>query len=300
MAKSNNNSPAARKPSKAPEGKSRPKCGIIMPISAIDNLSEAHWAEVNSILSDAIELEGFEANLVSSTEEVGIIQKTIIQNLYDNPVVVCDVSGKNPNVMFELGIRLAFDKPTIIVKDDKTSYSFDTSPIEHLNYPRDLRFTQIVDFKTKLAHKVRSTFEASQNDPNYTTFLKHFGQFKVARIDQTEVSGLEYVLDELKSVKESMTKLERSTRVPLPDRTLGPGITFDTKHLSAEDLREVTKHIVDAVPDSRVVRTFDGSRIHVVLPAEFRNDNLEVARNYLQGVEPRLLRTRQTDESTNE
>jgi hypothetical protein len=35
-------------------------------------------------------------------------------------------------------MRLAFDRPTIIVKDDLTTYSFDTSPIEHLEYPRDL------------------------------------------------------------------------------------------------------------------------------------------------------------------
>jgi hypothetical protein len=53
------------------------------------------------------------------------------------------VSGKNPNVMFELGIRLAFDKATIIIKDDKTDYSFDTSVIQHIPYPRDLRHNQI-------------------------------------------------------------------------------------------------------------------------------------------------------------
>src|SRR5688572_2865951 len=140
-----------------PTPTAKPKCGIVMPISAIDNLSEAHWIEVGDILSDAITAAGFDPNLVSTTEEVGIIQKTIIQNLYDNPVVVCDVSGKNPNVMFELGMRLAFDRPTIIVKDDKTSYTFDTSPIEHLGYPRDLRFSQIVQFKTKLTEKIKST-----------------------------------------------------------------------------------------------------------------------------------------------
>lgn len=75
--------------------------------------------------------------------------------MYENPIVVCDVSGKNPNVMFELGIRLAFDKPTIIIKDDKTSYSFDTSPIEHLEYPRDLRYNRIEDFKSKLTDKIK-------------------------------------------------------------------------------------------------------------------------------------------------
>lgn len=80
---------------------SRSVCGLVMPISEIDGCSETHWAEVQDILSDAIEETGFEANLVSNADDVGLIHKRIIQNLYENPLVVCDVSGKNPNVMFE-------------------------------------------------------------------------------------------------------------------------------------------------------------------------------------------------------
>lgn len=187
-------------------------CGIVMPISALDDCSEAHWSDVRSILTDAIDAAGFSANLVSDADDVGIIQKRIIQNLYGNPIVVCDVSGKNPNVMFELGMRLAFDKPTIIVKDDRTSYSFDTSPIEHLQYPRDLRFGQIVEFKAKLAEKIKNTHKEAVKNPEYTTFLKHFGEFKVAKLETKEVSGTEYILDELqRSMRLVMQKLD-STR----------------------------------------------------------------------------------------
>ena len=172
-----------------------PVCGIVMPISAIDGCGEAHWADVLEILSEAIDAAAFVPNVVSNADDVGIIHKRIIQNLYDNPIVVCDVSGKNPNVMFELGLRLAFDKPTIIVKDDKTAYSFDTSAIEHLDYPRDLRFSRIVDFKTKLSAKIQATHKKSTSDPSYTTFLKHFGEFTVAKLDKKEVSGQEYILE---------------------------------------------------------------------------------------------------------
>lgn len=185
-------------------------CGIVMPISTLDGCSEGHWGDVLEIITESIEEAGFDANLVSNADDVGIIQKRIIQNLYENPIVVCDVSGKNPNVMFELGMRLAFDKPTIIIKDDKTSYSFDTSPIEHIEYPRDLRFSRIVDFKTKLAEKIKATFEKSSTDSSYTTFLKHFGEFKVAKIDKKEVSGQEFIIDELKSIKIGMRRLERN------------------------------------------------------------------------------------------
>lgn len=178
-------------------------CGIVMPISAIDNCSESHWTDVQEILSDAIDSAGFTPNVVSNADDVGIIQKRIIQNLYENPIVVVDVSGKNPNVMFELGLRLAFDKPTIIVKDDKTSYSFDTSPIEHLEYPRDLRYAKIVEFKEGLRSKIEATHQKATSDKNYTTFLKHFGTFTVAKLDTQEVSKEDYILEELRGLRQA-------------------------------------------------------------------------------------------------
>lgn len=191
------------------ENTEAPVCGVVMPISAMDGCGEGHWIEVLSIVTSAIESAGFSANLVSNGDEVGIIHKRIIQNLYDNPIVVCDVSAKNPNVMFELGMRLAFDKPTIIIKDDQTSYSFDTAPIEHLEYPRDLRFSKIVEFRERLASKVKATHAKAQNDPSYTPFLKHFGEFKVARIEKEEVSGQEFILEELRNLRVAIQRSEQ-------------------------------------------------------------------------------------------
>src|SRR5438046_115686 len=145
---------------------SRPVCGLIMPISAIDGVSENHWTESDQSCPRRLNRLGL--NRTSSAPlRMWALFKNGSSKTYRNPIVVCDVSGKNPNVMFELGLRLAFDKPTIIVKDDKTSYSFDTSPIEHLEYPRDLRFGKIVEFKEKLADKICKTHEKSKNDPTY-------------------------------------------------------------------------------------------------------------------------------------
>jgi hypothetical protein len=101
--------------------KDKPQCGIIMPISAIEDCPASHWNEVKRILESAILAAGYSPLLVSDANDSGVIQKRIVQNIYDNEIVVCDVSCKNPNVMFELGMRLAFDKPTIIVMDKKTN-----------------------------------------------------------------------------------------------------------------------------------------------------------------------------------
>ena len=144
-----------------------------MPISAMEGCSAEHWVEVKAIISEAIHAiadPSFVVRLVSDADDVGVIQKRIVQNVYASDIVVCDVSGKNPNVMFELGMRLAFDKPTVIVKDDKTDYSFDTGVIEHLGYPRDLRFGRMVAFKQALAEKVVATYKTARDDPKHSTF----------------------------------------------------------------------------------------------------------------------------------
>jgi nucleoside 2-deoxyribosyltransferase len=170
-----------------------------MPISGFDGYSAEHWEDVLAILKDSAHAAMFDADLVSTAKDAGVIQKRIIQNLYNCDIVICDVSGKNANVMFELGLRLAFDKPTILVKDDATAYSFDTSVIEHLQYPRDLRYHSILAFKDKLAQKLGATFVAAQ-DPGYVSFLKNFGQYQVSKLQSQEVSLGEYIVGEIREL----------------------------------------------------------------------------------------------------
>ncbi|MBH0011388.1 hypothetical protein I6F66_04770 [Pseudoalteromonas sp. NZS100_1] len=269
-------------------------CGIVMPISSTDDCNETHWSEVLNILSDAIDEAGFEGNLVSNADDVGIIHKRIIQNLYDNPIVVCDVSCKNPNVMFELGLRLAFDKPTIIIKDDETSYSFDTSAIEHLEYPRDLRFSQVVEFKKKLADKISATYKKSTTDSNYTTFLKHFGEFKVAKIDQKEVSGQEYILEELKTLRRSINRLDRSGGFSKYERNnQDSDIDICLGHRDSSDIKAYVSTLVDH-PGLKNVGMVEVSDEHYHLVANVKNDfSVEAAQDAIESlVGKKMMRNR--------
>lgn len=190
------------------------KCGIIMPIASMDGYPESHWTDVKRILASAIKDAGFEARIVSESDDIGVIHQRIVQNLYDNPMIVCDISGRNANVMFELGLRLAFDKPTIIVKDDDTKYSFDTSVIEHLTYPKDLRYHSIESFKIELRQKIEKTYATYLKDPStYSTFLKNFGSFKVPEIDEKVLPMNEYIIEELKSIRGNLDQINVKNRL---------------------------------------------------------------------------------------
>ena len=193
-------------------------CGIIRPISAAEDCTEAHWAEVHRIIDEALQDTGFRPRLVSSADESGVIQQRIVQNLADDPLVICDVSTRNPNVMFELGMRLAFDMPTIVIKDDKTNYSFDTSPIEHIPYPRDLRYYRISDFKAELSNKVKATHAAAQ-DADYSTFLKFFKRLKAKKgLSTEEVAIPQIILDQITSLRGELREIIRQRRGVVSDQ----------------------------------------------------------------------------------
>jgi hypothetical protein len=187
-------------------------CGLIMPISGNDAYSAKHWQDVRAILEKAISKAGFKPNMVSNSDQTTIIHTTIVTNLYTNPIAVCDVSSKNPNVMFELGLRLAFDRPTIVVKDDVTTYNFDTAPIEHVGYPKDLRYQDIVEFSDMLTTKIQKTVEASEKDKGYSTFLKHFQNITPKKIKSTEVDQSEFIIKRIEQLTATVATI--STRLP--------------------------------------------------------------------------------------
>lgn len=264
-------------------------CGLVMPISAMDGCTAEHWAEVKNIICDAVTgIEGFTfiPKLVSEQDDVGVIQKRIVQNIYSSDIVVCDVSCKNANVMFELGMRLAFDKPTILIKDDKTDFSFDTGVIEHLLYPRDLRFSRIVGFKKSLAEKVYATYKASITDPGHSTFLKNFGSFKVAALSQTEGTPDQVMLDMLQDLSRDVQRLRKGMN-PYVNNRFTPASKYMAVGKAISRIKDVSPDIVFA----DLVGTEDFYRsVEVNLPSghEFmtKEDLIDAVDTYVLAMEP--------------
>jgi len=230
---------------------SKPKCGIVMPISKIDDYcNEEHWQLILRLIEECAEECGFEPNLVSNKIVSQPIQKDIIFNLSNDDLVICDISCGNPNVMFELGLRLAFDKPTIIIKDDITNFSFDLSPIRHTIYSRNLRFDKVVKFKKDLIEIIKGTYEEYLKDKeNYSTYLKHFGTFKKSKIEVKEVPEMEMLKDDIEQIKRYLAN-DRDTGRDRDTYSLTVDVEFDPKKFHMSDIDKITDIILHGLPTS--------------------------------------------------
>jgi hypothetical protein len=177
-------------------------CGVVMPISLCDGLDAKHWTDVLSIVEAAATHAGFEARLVSDTFESNLIHKEILQNIYKDELIVCDVSGKNPNVFFELGVRMATQKPTVIIKDNKTAYPFDTGPNRYIEYPRDLRHPEMEKFKANLSASMTKTFAQSAEN----SFIGQLGPFQIPDVESSTVPASEIILDRLDRLEKRLVQ----------------------------------------------------------------------------------------------
>jgi len=59
----------------------------------------------------------------------GSITAQIIQLTVESPLVIADLSGRNPNVLYELGIRHAARKPVIQIASDSADLPFDIASV---------------------------------------------------------------------------------------------------------------------------------------------------------------------------
>jgi hypothetical protein len=202
-------------------------CGLVMPISAMGRYYTAdHWTQVNEVLTEAIQSISdppFDAKLVSVADGVTIIHRTIVRNLSQADVIVCDVSGKNPNVMLELGMRLALQKRVVIVKDERTEFSFDTGPIEHLHYESALPIKSTRQFQKDLANKVLATYHRP-----HESYFQTFGLGKPPKGDES-MPGAPLIVEILDDVQRRIIGIERGlvARLPQPSIRVDPTEAHD-------------------------------------------------------------------------
>lgn len=120
------------------------KCFVIMPFGSPEKDKDEferftnlynQWLKptVESIIHNGKNLECNRAdadNLLSTGDIVG----QIIENLYNSEIVIADLSNKNPNVFYELGVRHAIRNNTILISSNVKDTPFDVGVLRTIPY----------------------------------------------------------------------------------------------------------------------------------------------------------------------
>jgi hypothetical protein len=138
--------------------KNSKECFIIMPISDADGYPAGHFKHVyDNIIGPSCEMAGYQAVRADEIKATNLIHLDILKRLIDTPIAICDLSSRNPNVLFELGIRQAFDRPVVLIQEAGTPKIFDIAPLRYLEYSKEMRYHDVLRIQKELKDAIEAT-----------------------------------------------------------------------------------------------------------------------------------------------
>lgn len=169
---------------------------MIMPFDkAFDDVyvaCESAVEEAKQLAKDAInhprvnELQDIELYRVDEGHGAVDIMEDLLHHMREASLCIADISGNNPNVLWELGYAMALEKPVIIVSQEIEKAPFDVASFRKLPYDRGNLGESLVG---PLANQISGVFREL---PEVTAFPDELG---FARTLAMSISSPAYFLD---------------------------------------------------------------------------------------------------------
>jgi hypothetical protein len=155
-------------------------CFVILPfIEREAKHSAGFFAEVlRSIITPAAASKECGFNVKTANRQGSdMIQATIINSLVEADLVIADLTEHNPNVLFELGVRMAQEKPVVLIRALGTPALFDVDNLLRVfEYNPNLWPTTVEKDMPDLRDFIKGAWE--NKDPNKTYMKILRGQAK--------------------------------------------------------------------------------------------------------------------------
>ncbi|HHK7964829.1 hypothetical protein PTR04_19390 [Serratia ureilytica] len=149
------------------------KCFIIMPIADTPGYDNGHFSRVyNHLIIPACQKAGYEPIRADDVTSSNFIVLDILKKIVECDLAICDLSGRNPNVMYELGLRQAFNKKTVLIKDNQSISPFDVQAFRYHEYNHSLRIDNVLEDIDAIAKAMTSTALAQDDINSVVQLLK--------------------------------------------------------------------------------------------------------------------------------
>lgn len=129
-------------------------------------------------------------------------------------MAICDLTAQSPNVLFELGLRQAFDKPTVLVQDETSEFIFDIASLRHTIYRKSLRYREVLEDQKNIEIAIKSTYEARQKKEGVDSIVSLLSLNSPATLKEisNDENGkmLQILLAEVQSLKSQIGRNELS------------------------------------------------------------------------------------------
>jgi hypothetical protein len=188
------------------------RCFVIMPFGN-SRVDPENARKLDSIYSQWIKPTVESISIPGSNEKItchradktykpGEIITHVIENLVSSDIVVADLSGRNPNVFYELGVRHAVSNNCILIANDLDDIPFDLRPLRTITYQYEPEsMLQLKDSLEKSIHEILQAPNEIDNPVRRYLFNKELD----LALQSSEPSLIKSVVSEMALLRNEFT-----------------------------------------------------------------------------------------------
>ncbi len=226
-------------PEKTEDHTKKKTCFVMMPIADHSDYDPGHFNLVYEyLIKPACKISGYEPFRADDNSASNMIMFDILKKIVECDMAICDLSSRNANVFYELGLRQAFNKKTILITDNRQPPPFDISAFRHIPYSHSLRVDSISREIIAVAKMISETENLPDDDVNSIVKLLQIQPAKVESIDLNKEDSILYsmMLTMQKQISDLGKERTKSSQHYIPDtdnkadvnKELFSGMSFET------------------------------------------------------------------------
>lgn len=202
------------------------ECFVIMPFSDGETYEKGHFRSVyEDIIVPAITNSGFIPQRADDAKQTNLIHLDILKRLIDAPICVCDLSSRNPNVLFELGIRQAFDKPVVLIQESGTPKIFDITMLRIIEYSKDMKYRDVLNVQQSLSDAILATLDVVSDSANVNSIIQLLSISSPATIPQLDKRDrkdltFDILSSQITDVKKMLEMVVEDSKSPMKRRSV--------------------------------------------------------------------------------
>ncbi|WP_152641518.1 hypothetical protein [Pseudomonas fluorescens] len=213
-------------------------CFVIMPIADMEGYEAGHFTRVyEHLIKPACLKAGYQAHRADMVAASNYIIIDILRKIVESDLVVCDLSGRNPNVLYELGVRQAFNLPTVLIKDLITPRIFDIQGLRCADYRHSLRIDEVQKEQENICNVI---IETTEKPNDFNSMIQLLGVSPAALPARVELSNdTSLILQSLKNISSRLAEIEVGVESTKTKRRMNPYVS-SVRNLLINDIEPAT------------------------------------------------------------
>lgn len=221
---------------KEQEEKQEKKCFIITPIGDSNSvIFRKAKGVIESVIRPVLQKNGF--NDIKAAYEInisGMITTQIINRIIDDDLVIVNLTGNNPNVMYEMCLRHVVAKPIIHICENGTILPFDIKDSRTIFYENDmLGVSELKESLKRFLVEIDYGVDYSDN-PIYTAYK--FGNLLKMSNGTEKETEIKLLLD----ILDSISDLKSETNINISENT---GVISINEEYTVSEFVNELKHV---------------------------------------------------------